>query len=199
MLLTSLFLLGFISALVLIGFATGPSNADHYSDYNTALEKAQSLPTISGDSQDAGQAVQAVQAWKDALADLTFPTDEQKNALDAVYADDLFFNDTLKTLRSGSEVKKHLVGTADLLTSGSVECHSTTRDENGAYYVRWQMSYAGPKMNSGKPIVTIGMTQLRFNEQGRVIFHQDYWDSATGVFEHIPLVGGLVKFIRGRM
>jgi len=196
MLLTGLFLLGFISALVLFGCATGPSNSDHHRDYNAALEKAHSLPTVSDDSPEAGQ---AVQAWKDALADLTFPTDEQKNALDAVYADDLFFNDTLKTLRSGSEVKKHLVATADLLTSGSVECHSTTRDENGDYYVRWQMSYAGPKMNSGKPIVTIGMTQLRFNEQGRVIFHQDYWDSATGVFEHIPLVGGLVKFIRGRM
>ncbi len=196
MLLTGLFILGFIAALVLIAFATGPSNADHYGDYNAALEKAHNVPTVAADNKDADA---AVQAWKDALADLTFPTDGHKAALDAVYADDLFFNDTLKTLRSGADVKQHLLATADLLASGSVECFSTTRDEKGDYYIRWQMSYAGPKLNSGEPIITIGMTQLRFNQQGQAIFHQDYWDASTGVFEHIPLVGGLVKFVRGRM
>jgi len=196
MLLATLFLLGFISALVLVSCANGPSNADHYRDFNSAIEKAHGAATLSADSDAAKE---AVQNWKDALADLTFASDEQKAALDALYADDLFFNDTLKTLRSGADVKKHLLATAELLTSGSVECFSTTRDGNGDYYVRWQMSYAGPKMNNGQPIITIGMTQLRFNEQGQVILHQDYWDSSTGVFEHIPFVGGLVKFIRGRM
>ena len=196
MLYLGLFLLGFIAAIVVIAFANGPSNADHVNDFNAALAKAHKIPAVAADSDAAAN---AVLAWQDALADLTFPTEEQKTALGEVYADELFFNDTLKTLSSGADVKAHLIATADLLTSGSVECFSTTRDDNGDYSIRWEMSYAGPKLNGGDPIVTIGMTQLRFNEKGEVIFHQDYWDSSAGVFEHIPLVGGLVKFVRGRM
>ena len=191
-----IFLLGFIAAMLLISLASGPSNANHVNDYNTALEKAHQVSTLDADSESAES---ALQAWRDALADLTFPSAEDRDALDKVYADELFFNDTLKTLRSGPEVKAHLLATADLLTSGSVKCAAAARDENGDYNVRWEMSYAGPKMNGGEPIVTTGMTQLRFNESGQVIFHQDYWDSSSGVFEHIPLVGGLVKFVRGRM
>ena len=196
MLLIGLFLLGFVSAFILLALATGPSNADHYNDFNAALKTAHGVATVTADSAEADQ---AVKAWKAALADLTFPTDAQKTALGKVYADNLFFNDTLKTLRSGDEVTQHLLATAEMLSRGSVECFATTRDANGDYYIRWQMSYAGPKLNSGEPIVTIGMTQLRFNGQGQVILHQDYWDASTGVFEHSPLVGGLVKFIRGRM
>jgi hypothetical protein len=191
-----IFLLGFIAAIIIISLANGPSNAGHVDDYNAALEKAHQIPTIAPDS-DAEAA--AIQAWQEALADLTFPTEKQKTTLGKVYADELFFNDTLKTLRSGKAVEEHLLATADLLTSGSVKCFTSSRDENGDYSIRWEMSYAGPKMNGGEPIVTIGMTQLRFNEKGEVIYHQDFWDSSTGVFEHIPLVGGLVKFVRGRM
>ena len=196
MLYLGIFLLGFIAAIVVISFANGPSSTGHVDGFNDALKKAHQTSTLDADS-DAERA--AVQAWQNALADLTFPSDEQKTALGEVYADELFFNDTLKTLRSGPDVKQHLLNTADLLTSGSVKCFSTSRDENGDYSIRWEMSYAGPKMNKGNPIVTIGMTQLRFNEAGQVIFHQDYWDSSAGVFEHIPLIGGLVKFVRGRM
>ncbi len=196
MTLAALFLLGFITALIVISCADGPSNKDHVSIYNAALEKAHRTATF-----DAGSSTEAaaVQAWKDVLADLTFSSEQQIGGIEKVYADELFFNDTLKTLRSGAAVNEHLLGTAKLLTSGTVQCSSTMRDENGDYFIRWEMSYAGSKMNGGEPIVTIGMSQLRFNEQGQVIFHQDFWDSASGVFEHIPFVGGQVRFLRGRM
>ena len=196
MLLTGIFLLGFIAAIVVISLANGPSNADHVSDYNTALNTAHKTATVAAGSEAEAA---ALKTWKTALAELTFSTEDQKAMLKDTYADQVFFNDTLKTLRSGAAVEAHLLATADMLSSGSVKCVSEMRDDNGDYYVRWEMSYAGPKLNSGNPIVTVGMTQLRFNEQGRVIFHQDYWDSSTGVFEHIPMVGGLVKFVRGRM
>jgi hypothetical protein len=35
-----------------------------------------------------------------------------------------------------------------------------------------------------------------FDESGKVILHQDYWDSASGFFEHIPIVGGVIKAVK---
>ena len=30
------------------------------------------------------------------------------------------------------------------------------------------------------------MTQLRFDDSGRIRFHQDFWDSSEGVYRRIP-------------
>jgi hypothetical protein len=196
MTLIALFLLGFITALAILGFASGPSNAGHVAAYDAALEVAHQTPTFAAGSDTE---ISALQNWKDALADLTFSSATNANAIGQVYADDLFFNDTLKTMHSGAAVEEHLLATARMLDSGTVTCHSEMRDNHGDYYLRWEMSYAGPKLNGGQAIVTVGMTQLRFDEAGQVIFHQDFWDSSSGVFEHIPFVGGQVRLIRGRM
>ena len=43
------------------------------------------------------------------------------------------------------------------------------------------------------------MTQLRFNSDGLVVLHQDYWDSAGGFYDHLPVVGGLLAWIRSML
>jgi len=53
------------------------------------------------------------------------------------------------------------------------------------------MDYRIPSLRK-TPIQTIGMSQLRFDREGRVLLQQDYWDSAAGVYEHIPGIGGVV-------
>jgi hypothetical protein len=45
---------------------------------------------------------------------------------------------------------------------------------------------------------TIGITHLRFNEAGRVILHQDFWDTGLGFYQHIPVLGRVVKSINRR-
>ena len=44
-----------------------------------------------------------------------------------------------------------------------------------------------------------GMTTLLFDDAGRVIEHVDYWDSGAAVYERLPLIGRLIRFIRKRL
>ena len=44
--------------------------------------------------------------------------------------------------------------------------------------------------------VSIGMTQLRFNDEGKIILHQDYWDGAEGFYQHLPYIGYFVRKVR---
>lgn len=138
-----------------------------------------------------------LEAWKALLADLSVKNVEGKAS--EVYAEKTYFNDTLKTLRSADAVEAYLIETAELLHSGSVEYRDTVRSEDGSYYVRWEMVYEGKKLAGGRPIRTIGMSQLRFDDEGRVVLHQDFWDSTRGIFEHIPVVGGQLRFIKNRL
>jgi ketosteroid isomerase-like protein len=43
-----------------------------------------------------------------------------------------------------------------------------------------------------------GGTHLRFDAQGRVTLHRDYWDAAEELYEKLPLVGGLMRWLKRR-
>ena len=34
---------------------------------------------------------------------------------------------------------------------------------------------------------------------GKIVLHRDYWDAASGLYEYLPVVGGLIRWIKGRL
>lgn len=115
-----------------------------------------------------------------------------------VYAAELFFNDTLYTATHRDALAEHLAGTGNAVDAIQVDILGWTA-EDGDVYVRWlmhtQFSMAGRAVDAR----TIGMTHLRFNDAGQVVLHQDFWDSSQGFFEHVPALGGLIRWVRGRL
>ncbi|WP_050476545.1 nuclear transport factor 2 family protein [Herbaspirillum rhizosphaerae] len=47
----------------------------------------------------------------------------------------------------------------------------------------------------GKPYVIVGGTHLKFNADGLVILHRDYWDAAEELLQKLPVVGGLIRWL----
>ena len=43
-----------------------------------------------------------------------------------------------------------------------------------------------------------GGTHLRFAADGRVAMHRDYWDAAEELYEKLPLVGGVMRWLKRR-
>jgi hypothetical protein len=64
-------------------------------------------------------------------------------------------------------------------------------------YVRWTMDvrFKGAE----EPVRTVGMTLLRFDAEGRAVLHQDFWDPAAGFYEHLPGVGGILRWIKSKI
>jgi hypothetical protein len=54
------------------------------------------------------------------------------------------------------------------------------------------------RFRKGEVHSSIGMTHLRFDRDGRVIYHQDYWDSGSALFEKIPVLGGGIRAVKKR-
>ena len=46
-----------------------------------------------------------------------------------------------------------------------------------------------------KPFKHIGMSQLRFNEEGKIIYHQDHWDYSE-VLQQMPFIKHLMNGIK---
>lgn len=112
-----------------------------------------------------------------------------------VYAEEVWFNDSLKTVRGVDELERYLGRSADALDSGTVEFLGLTA-ENGDYFFRWRMSLAFAKLDRGTIHESVGMSHVRFDREGRVVLHQDFWDSTNGLFEHVPALGWLLRKVK---
>jgi hypothetical protein len=43
-----------------------------------------------------------------------------------------------------------------------------------------------------------GSTHLRFAPDGRITMHRDYWDVAEELYEKLPLIGTLMRWLKRR-
>lgn len=115
-----------------------------------------------------------------------------------VYADDVYFNDTLKEVRGIDDLEHYLIESAAAVES----CHVDIEDvasHNGNYYVRWVMKIRFKRLASSEMIRSIGISHLRFDDEGKIVLHQDYWDAASGLFEHVPLIGWGIRKVKARV
>ncbi len=128
-----------------------------------------------------------------------FEADRVARLLDATYAPDVYFNDSLKTVRGSATLAHYLQESAASVEDCKVAIQDITRTSQGEYLVRWTMTIRFRKFAKGQDTRTVGITHLRFSADGRVAYHQDYWDSAQGLYEHIPLLGAAIRAIRRRV
>ena len=45
----------------------------------------------------------------------------------------------------------------------------------------------------------MGMSTIRFNADGLVSEHADYWDGASALYEKLPVIGTMLAWIRRRL
>jgi len=50
----------------------------------------------------------------------------------------------------------------------------------------------------GQQYTVLGASHLHFDQAGRVLTHRDYWDAAEELWQKLPLIGGPVRWLRGR-
>ena len=127
-----------------------------------------------------------------------FSPDRIGTQLDQTYAPDVYFNDTLKEVRGSATLAHYLAESARAVADCRVEYQDITRNVEGEYLVRWKMMIRFRKFARGLETWSVGISHLRFGSDGRVVYHQDYWNAADGVYQHIPILGGLIRAIRKR-
>lgn len=127
-----------------------------------------------------------------------FTPDAVPAAVAEAYAADVWFDDTLTTIEGRDRLAAYLTHSASLCDAFEVIVHEA-RGSDGDYLVRWSMRIKFRKFRRGQWTESIGVSHLRFDTEGRIILHQDYWDGARGLFEHVPVLGWAIRFIKSRV
>ena len=66
-------------------------------------------------------------------------------------------------------------------------------------FLTWDFRFRIKKYKPEVEQVIRGGSHLRFNTQNKVCYHRDYWDAAAELYEKLPLIGGLMRFMKRRM
>jgi hypothetical protein len=162
-------------------------------EYLTLLDQLKSRPTVNPNSPEAEAGIARFTKF---FSDMT--EESVRGLTRETYAPDAFFNDTLKTVRGADAIEHYFLETV----KNAESVRATVQDvsvSDGNYYVRWTMDVRLAKFKRGQTLRSIGITHLRFDDAGRILIHQDYWDSTGGFFEHLPVVGGILRAIKSRI
>jgi hypothetical protein len=62
-------------------------------------------------------------------------------------------------------------------------------------WLAWDFTFT----SGGKRQLVRGATHLLFDEEGRIASHRDYWDPAEELYEKVPVLGTLMRWIKRRL
>lgn len=66
-------------------------------------------------------------------------------------------------------------------------------------FLTWEFRFYFKGFKRGQEQVILGASHLVLAEDGRITLHRDYWDAAEELYEKLPLVGGLMRWLKRRV
>jgi hypothetical protein len=65
-------------------------------------------------------------------------------------------------------------------------------------FLTWDFHFRFKRFQNTTPQTIRGATHLVFSEAGMVTLHRDYWDAAQELYEKLPMVGVLMRWLKRR-
>ena len=119
------------------------------------------------------------------------------NELPTLYAADAYFRDPFNDI-TGIEKIQHIF--ADMfvrLDAPKFEIIETIEESHGAFLI-WDFTFRIKALRPEQNRRIHGTSHIRFAPNGLVQYHRDYWDAAGELYEQLPLVGILIRFLKKR-
>ena len=66
-------------------------------------------------------------------------------------------------------------------------------------FLTWEFRFYFKGYKVGQEQVILGASHLVFSNTGLVTVHRDYWDAAQELYEKLPVVGSLMRWLKMRM
>lgn len=115
-----------------------------------------------------------------------------------VYAPDAYLRDGFKELQGVEAIAPYMIRSTDPLRRCTFVFEQITA--NGPeYYLRWVMRVNLKRDPEDREDAVIGMSHIRFDAEGQVIFQQDYWDPSDVLYSRIPIAGWLINTVKARL
>ena len=123
------------------------------------------------------------------------PQDLQR--LPEIYSPEARFKDPFNEVQGLGEIERIFAHMFVALDSPHFIVTERIVQDNKCFLV-WDFRFRFKRFDTTSWQTVRGGTHLVFNDAGLVTLHRDYWDAAEELYEKLPLVGGLMRWLKRR-
>lgn len=116
--------------------------------------------------------------------------------LGEIYTEDVVFVDPFHRIEGLLVLQQYMRGLYQDIASIRFACHAPSLGATEAY-IRWTLSMVHPRLAGGREIAVPGVSFLRGD--GKIFYHEDFYDAGALLYEHVPILGTGVRFLKRRM
>jgi hypothetical protein len=117
--------------------------------------------------------------------------------LGELYTDDVRFTDPLHDVQGLGQLRDYFAELYANVNELRFDFHGFDQIGEGEGYLRWVMSYRHPRLAGGQLIRVDGCSHLRWRD--KVYCHRDYFDAGAMLYEHLPILGRAIAWLKRRM
>lgn len=117
--------------------------------------------------------------------------------LGAIYTPDARFKDPFNDVQGLAEIQqifRHMYESLEnprFVVTGRIV-------QDAQCFLTWEFHFAFKSFQREKAQRILGGSHLVLDGEGRITLHRDYWDAAEELYEKLPVVGGLMRWLKRR-
>ena len=119
------------------------------------------------------------------------------DVLRELYSDDIQFRDPLHQIDDLAALRDYFAQLYAHVHEVRFDFHGYDQVSDGLGYLRWTLHYRHPHLNGGKPVQVRGCSHLMWRD--KVYLHHDYFDAGALLYEHLPVMGSVIGWLKRRL
>jgi steroid delta-isomerase len=124
-------------------------------------------------------------------------TPETVREIGRIYAAGASFRDPFTEVEGSAAIGRIFAHMFERLESPRFVVREQMTDADRAFLV-WDLEFRFPGARSPDLQRIHGASHLRFDADGRIAAHRDYWDAAEELYEKLPVLGALMRWLKRR-
>lgn len=118
------------------------------------------------------------------------------DALCALYADDARFKDPFNDVRGHAALRAIFAHMFKALEAPRFQIRDVLV-QGDQCFLTWDFRFHLQRLARDEQCIH-GGTHLQFAADGRIAVHRDYWDAAEELYEKLPVLGALMRWLKRR-
>jgi ketosteroid isomerase-like protein len=114
-----------------------------------------------------------------------------------LYAPDARFKDPFNEVQGLAHIERIFHHMFESLERPHFAVTQQLVDGEQAFLV-WEFRFRFKRFDTQSWQTVRGGTHFEFDAQGRITLHRDYWDAAEELYEKLPVLGGLMRWLKKR-
>ena len=117
--------------------------------------------------------------------------------IDELYTPDARFKDPFNEVQGVAAIARVFAHMFSTLEAPRFVVRSRVVDGDQCF-LSWDFLFRMPRLGAGEQCIH-GGSHLQLAADGRIAQHRDYWDAAEELYEKLPLLGALMRWLKRRL